>query len=174
MRQHDLPKILRRLCLRTGALAALSLVLPSLGFSSLGLAQDVGSLDPDPLPAIAHPTPGTPAKQLFGRETAPADLAARTIGFYSRGCLSGGIALPVNGPDWQVMRVSRNRYWGVPISGTTIISTSGSNVRRGNPHAKASNRWQAAKAATRPRSNTGSRMPSCIRGSIRIGSRGRR
>jgi penicillin-insensitive murein endopeptidase len=114
MREHDLPSLLRRVGLRTVTLAALGLIAPSVGFPSLGFAQDAGTMDPEPLPAIVHPSPGTPAKQLFGRETAPADLATRTIGFYSRGCLSGGIALPVNGPDWQVMRVSRNRYWGNP------------------------------------------------------------
>ncbi len=78
-------------------------------------AQQLGTLEPEPPPPLAYPNdPSTPAKQLFGRQTAPADLATRTIGFYSRGCLSGGVALPVNGPDWQVMRVSRNRYWGNP------------------------------------------------------------
>jgi penicillin-insensitive murein DD-endopeptidase len=78
-------------------------------------AQDLGTLDPEPPPPLAHAGPTTPAKQLFGRETVPADLATRTIGFYSRGCLAGGVALPVNGPDWQVMLISRNRYWGNPV-----------------------------------------------------------
>jgi penicillin-insensitive murein endopeptidase len=41
-------------------------------------------------------------------------LAARAIGAYSKGCLAGGVALPINGPDWQVMRLSRNRNWGHP------------------------------------------------------------
>jgi penicillin-insensitive murein endopeptidase len=36
------------------------------------------------------------------------------IGYYPRGCLQGGVALPVNGPTWQVMRLSRNRNWGHP------------------------------------------------------------
>ena len=36
------------------------------------------------------------------------------IGYYPRGCLSGGVELPVNGPNWQVMRLSRNRNWGHP------------------------------------------------------------
>src|SRR4029453_2151024 len=26
----------------------------------------------------------------------------------------GGEALPINGPTWQVMRLSRNRNWGTP------------------------------------------------------------
>ena len=57
---------------------------------------------------------GPPAKMLFGAVTAPAPLAALAIGSYARGCLSGGISLPINGPDWQVMRLSRNRNWGTP------------------------------------------------------------
>jgi penicillin-insensitive murein endopeptidase len=79
-------------------------------------AQDIGTLSPKPLPALAHPDdPKTPAKQLFGRATTPAPpLRSRTIGFYARGCLSGGVALPITGKTWQVMRLSRNRNWGHP------------------------------------------------------------
>ncbi len=57
---------------------------------------------------------GPPAKMLFGAVDAPAPLAARAIGSYARGCLAGGVSLPINGPDWQVMRLSRNRNWGTP------------------------------------------------------------
>jgi penicillin-insensitive murein DD-endopeptidase len=55
-----------------------------------------------------------PAKELFGAKERPASLQARAIGFYSRGCLAGGQALPVDGPHWQAMRLSRNRNWGHP------------------------------------------------------------
>jgi penicillin-insensitive murein DD-endopeptidase len=55
-----------------------------------------------------------PAKDLFSRQTKPLPLAARSIGFYSQGCLAGAVALPVNGATWQVMRQSRNRNWGHP------------------------------------------------------------
>ena len=51
---------------------------------------------------------------LFGAVSTPAPLAARAIGSYAKGCLSGGVSLPINGPDWQVMRLSRNRNWGHP------------------------------------------------------------
>jgi penicillin-insensitive murein endopeptidase len=79
-------------------------------------AQDKGTLNPAPLPPLAKPDdPATPAKQLFGRKTAPARLEARTIGSYAKGCLAGGVALPINGRTWQVMRLSRNRNWGHPI-----------------------------------------------------------
>ena len=39
---------------------------------------------------------------------------AMAIGYYPRGCLQGGVELPVDGPNWQVMRLSRNRNWGHP------------------------------------------------------------
>jgi penicillin-insensitive murein DD-endopeptidase len=55
-----------------------------------------------------------PAKELFGSVKEPAPLSARAIGFYSHGCLAGAEALPVNGPQWQVMRLSRNRNWAHP------------------------------------------------------------
>ena len=59
-------------------------------------------------------TASAPAKELFGNVGVPAPLAARAIGFYSRGCLAGAKALPVDGKTWQVMRLSRNRNWGHP------------------------------------------------------------
>ncbi len=36
------------------------------------------------------------------------------LGFYAKGCLAGAVALPIDGPTWQVMRLSRNRNWGHP------------------------------------------------------------
>ena len=90
-------------------IAAASTGLPT------ALAQDKGTVDPKPLPPLANPdAPSTPAKELFGRARAPADMEARSIGFYSKGCLAGGEALPVNGEAWQVMRLSRNRNYGHP------------------------------------------------------------
>jgi penicillin-insensitive murein endopeptidase len=78
-------------------------------------AQDRGSVNPKPLPPLANPDdPKNPAKELFGRKPVPANMQARSIGFYTRGCLAGGVALPINGKTWQVMRLSRNRNWGHP------------------------------------------------------------
>src|ERR1043165_9461562 len=83
--------------------------------ANLALAQDKGTVNPKPLPPLANPDePKNPAKELFGRKTKAADMQARSIGFYTRGCLAGGIALPINGKTWQVMRLSRNRNWGHP------------------------------------------------------------
>lgn len=78
-------------------------------------AQDKGSVNPKPLPALANPNdPHVAAKELFGRKRLPASLAPQAIGFYARGCVAGAVALPVNGPAWQVMRLSRNRNWAHP------------------------------------------------------------
>lgn len=55
------------------------------------------------------------AKALFGAQKTAAPLEARAIGFYSRGCLAGAKPLPVDGPSWQAMRLSRNRNWGHPL-----------------------------------------------------------
>ena len=44
----------------------------------------------------------------------PAVMKPAAHGFYSKGCLSGAIAIPVDGPNWQSMRLSRNRRWGHP------------------------------------------------------------
>jgi penicillin-insensitive murein endopeptidase len=93
------------------SLAALLLALACGGTG----AQDLGTVDPKPLPTLNKPDdPNTPAKELFGRKTVPASMAARSIGYYTSGCLAGGKALPINGPTWQVMRLSRNRNWGHP------------------------------------------------------------
>ena len=54
------------------------------------------------------------AKERFGAVKEPAPLAARAIGTYARGCLSGAVALPIDGPAWQEMRLSRNRNRGHP------------------------------------------------------------
>ncbi|OYX15386.1 MAG: penicillin-insensitive murein endopeptidase [Rhizobiales bacterium 32-66-8] len=90
----------------------------ALGF---GLSLAVAAFLISGLPAWSQPAAPSdvPAKDLFGAAATPAPLAARSIGFYSKGCLAGGTALPVtgpgrNGPLWQAMRLSRNRNWGHP------------------------------------------------------------
>lgn len=68
-----------------------------------------------PVPAGPEASPAiVPAKKLFGAVKGPSLLEARSIGSYARGCLAGAQALPVDGPAWQAMRLSRNRNWGHP------------------------------------------------------------
>ncbi len=74
-----------------------------------------GSLNPPPLAPLEHPNaPSTPAKELFGRKPTPFPGPPRSIGSYAGGCLAGAVPLPIDGPAWQVMRLSRNRNWGNP------------------------------------------------------------
>jgi penicillin-insensitive murein endopeptidase len=86
-------------------------------FLSAGVAraQDKGSLTPQPLPPLEHPDdPATPARELFARKQLPAALPLEVIGGYSKGCIAGAQAMPIDGDTWQVMRLSRNRNWGHP------------------------------------------------------------
>lgn len=64
------------------------------------------------------------AKQLFGHQTLPAEISAASHGFYSKGCLGGAVGMPMDGPNWQVMRLSRNRRWGHPELIKTIQELS--------------------------------------------------
>ncbi len=56
----------------------------------------------------------TAAKILFAAQKLPSIGKAAAIGYYPRGCLAGAVELPIDGPYWQVMRLSRNRNWGHP------------------------------------------------------------
>jgi penicillin-insensitive murein endopeptidase len=103
-----------RMSYRPVAIAAV-IVLATVLAMGHARAQDKGTLQPTPLPPLANPDdPSVPAKELFARKSEPTKAAPRAIGFYAHGCLTGGEALPINGPTWQVMRLSRNRNWGHP------------------------------------------------------------
>ena len=69
---------------------------------------------PTPLPQAKPKKESIPAKLLFAAKQLPSLGKAMAIGYYPRGCLQGGVALPTTGPAWQVMRLSRNRNWGHP------------------------------------------------------------
>src|SRR5262249_31905838 len=74
-----------------------------------------GSLNPEPLQPLQNPDAlSTPAKELFARKSTPFPGPPRSIGGYFDGCLAGAVPLPITGPTWQVMRLSRNRTWGNP------------------------------------------------------------
>ena len=103
----------------------LALLLAAAFLAAPGLAQDQAEKD-----ALANmagqqvqpaSTGGLPAdaykiaaKKLFGRQKGPANIKARAIGSYAKGCLAGAKAVPINGEAWQVMRLSRNRNWATP------------------------------------------------------------
>src|SRR5215471_4463023 len=45
----------------------------------------------------------------------PTPGPTQSLGFYSAGCLQGAQALPLDGPGYEAIRISRNRYWGQPV-----------------------------------------------------------
>lgn len=56
---------------------------------------------------------------LWAAAALPARGPARIIGGHTLGCMAGAVALPAEGPGWQVVRLSRSRFWGHP----TLIAT---------------------------------------------------
>ncbi len=58
----------------------------------------------------------------------PAPGPTQSIGFYSAGCLQGAQPLPLDGPGYEAIRVSRNRYWGQPVA-LEFISTLSERMR---------------------------------------------
>ena len=105
-----------------------------LGAATQAFAQVEGSVRPKPLPPLSNPgSPRLAAKELFARSLTPTSGPAKVIGFYAKGCLSGARRLPLEGDAWQVMRPSRNRYWGDPF----LLSFLENTARR----AKAAGIW---------------------------------
>jgi penicillin-insensitive murein endopeptidase len=97
-------------------------------------AQDKGTLDPKPLPPLAHPDdPKMAAKQLFGRKLVPSKDKPRVYGFYAHGCIAGAEELPIDGPTWQVMRLSRNRNFGHPNLVKFLERMSAKAAKKGWP-----------------------------------------
>src|SRR6476646_6300196 len=91
-------------------LLALLIILAT---ASSALAQDKGSIDMKPLPPLDNPRhPKIGAKQPFARKLLPSSQTPKVIGSYTHGCLAGGAQMPITGDTVQVMRLSRNRYWG--------------------------------------------------------------
>lgn len=55
-----------------------------------------------------------PAKQAFSAMTLGSAQSSQPVGFYAKGCQAGAVQLPYDGPNWQAMRLARNRRWGQP------------------------------------------------------------
>ena len=99
---------------RLVAVAALSVTLTA---AEISFARAPIPLPPSrPLSnnGTANTEKSAPANILFSEKKLPSLGKAMAIGYYPRGCLQGGVELPITGPTWQVMRISRNRNWGHP------------------------------------------------------------
>ncbi len=95
-----------------GAGAVLALAL--WGGCGPGAAQENAAQEAARRAAVLAELPRDAAQRVFGLETTPLFEPPEAIGAYERGCLEGAVELPADGPNWQVMRPSRNRAWGQP------------------------------------------------------------
>ena len=64
------------------------------------------------------------ARDVFSAARSASRQSSEPIGFYSRGCAAGNVAMPETGPTWQMMRLSRNRYWTQPIMAQFLTDLS--------------------------------------------------
>lgn len=83
-------------------------------------------------------TLGTPAANAqpaaeWAAARGPAAGPPRIIGGTSLGCLAGAVQLPADGPDWQAVRLSRNRHWGHPALVAVVQDLAARAVREGLP-----------------------------------------
>ena len=93
------------------AIAVIGLLLAS----APAHAQDTAQEEAAHRAATLSQLPADAAKRLFGLAQTPAPGAPNAVGGYTDGCVVGAVQLPADGPNWQVMRPSRNRAWGHPI-----------------------------------------------------------
>jgi penicillin-insensitive murein DD-endopeptidase len=98
-----------RACLSCAAALAL------LFFLSAGAASAEDAVSPD----------NREARKAFGAVKAPPAVPAQAIGRYEHGCVAGAQKIPANGPGWQAMRLSRNRFWGHPALIAYIAKLAG-------------------------------------------------
>src|SRR5215831_18146186 len=77
---------------------------------------------------IAAMGAGAAAAQDWSQVTTPAPGPPQSIGYYTAGCLQGAQALPLDGPGYEAIRISRNRYWGQPVT-LEFITTLAEKVR---------------------------------------------
>jgi penicillin-insensitive murein DD-endopeptidase len=66
--------------------------------------------------AIVLTTSAGADESSWGRMMTPSSPPARALGGHARGCLGGAEPLPLDGLGYQVMRPSRNRFFGHPVA----------------------------------------------------------
>jgi penicillin-insensitive murein endopeptidase len=53
-----------------------------------------------------------PPPSAWAAVSRPATGVPQVIGAHGLGCIAGAVAMPPEGPGWEVVRISRNRFWG--------------------------------------------------------------
>jgi penicillin-insensitive murein DD-endopeptidase len=79
--------------------------------------------------AVACCLAAAAAAQDWGQFITPTAPPVNVFGTYNRGCLQGAQALPLDGDGYQVMRLSRGRYFGHPDL-VRFVETLAADLRR--------------------------------------------
>jgi penicillin-insensitive murein endopeptidase len=86
------------------------------------------------LALLSHPLKAAdPAAPRWAAASQPTSGPTHAVGGHGLGCISGAVALPPDGPGWQVVRVSRNRFWGHPALLATLRDLAGAAAQAGLP-----------------------------------------
>ncbi len=78
-----------------------------------GSRRPAGEVVPTDLP-VKYKVSNAKGLNPFAKVSAPTKGEARALGAYSAGCLAGGIPMPRSGPGYEMVRLSRNRYYAHP------------------------------------------------------------
>lgn len=84
------------------------------GLLAAGLPGPAPAASPPPAPAPQPVAAADLSAAAWAAARRPAPGPARSIGGHGLGCIAGAEAMPAEGPGWQLVRLSRNRYWGHP------------------------------------------------------------
>lgn len=76
---------------------------------------------------------GITRAELWAGVSSPSPGPARIVGAFALGCIGGAVGLPPEGPGWQVVRLSRNRYYGHPSLVAFIRDFAGRTRAAGYP-----------------------------------------
>ena len=82
---------------------------------------------------IALATAGRAQVVDWGSPPTPTAAPVEIVGGYNRGCMGGGVTLPLDGPGYLVMRTSRNRYYGHPDLVRFIETLAAELAAQGHP-----------------------------------------
>ncbi len=82
---------------------------------------------------LAFATPAGAQPAAWAAVAGPLPGPAASIGGTSLGCLRGAQPLPAEGPGWQVVRTSRNRFWGHPMLLDAVRSLAARAAAEGLP-----------------------------------------
>jgi len=75
----------------------------------------------------------SPEAGQWAAASRPSAGETRVLGAHGAGCIAGAVAMPLEGPGWEVVRAARNRFWGHPALVATLQSVGAAARAQGLP-----------------------------------------